>query len=110
MFAAVAMSSTCPGLYCGRVMVNGSADGECGVSGEEGPDVWSIDVIDYWQTAAGRQIVMEDCALELNCSLLWIFYKVCMIPDKQQTIPASGISADTSVDYDTSCLCMHVTI
>uniref|UniRef100_A0A674PG89 Jnk1/mapk8 associated membrane protein n=1 Tax=Takifugu rubripes TaxID=31033 RepID=A0A674PG89_TAKRU len=29
--SAVAMSSTCPGLYCGRMMVNGSAEGECGV-------------------------------------------------------------------------------
>ncbi|XP_053701119.1 JNK1/MAPK8-associated membrane protein [Synchiropus splendidus] len=28
---AVAMSSTCPGLYCGRMMVNGSLEGECGV-------------------------------------------------------------------------------
>uniref|UniRef100_A0A3P8SFP1 Jnk1/mapk8 associated membrane protein n=1 Tax=Amphiprion percula TaxID=161767 RepID=A0A3P8SFP1_AMPPE len=27
----VAMSSTCPGLYCGRMMVNGSVEGECGV-------------------------------------------------------------------------------
>ncbi|XP_014194352.2 JNK1/MAPK8-associated membrane protein [Haplochromis burtoni] len=28
---AVAVSSTCPGLYCGRMMVNGSVEGECGV-------------------------------------------------------------------------------
>ncbi|XP_028294349.1 JNK1/MAPK8-associated membrane protein isoform X2 [Gouania willdenowi] len=28
---AVAMSSRCPGLYCGRMMVNGSVEGECGV-------------------------------------------------------------------------------
>ena len=28
----VAMSSTCPGLYCGRLLVNGSVEGECGVS------------------------------------------------------------------------------
>uniref|UniRef100_A0A3P9P974 Jnk1/mapk8 associated membrane protein n=1 Tax=Poecilia reticulata TaxID=8081 RepID=A0A3P9P974_POERE len=25
------MSSTCPGLYCGRIMVNGTVEGECGV-------------------------------------------------------------------------------
>uniref|UniRef100_A0A1A8HCH0 Jnk1/mapk8-associated membrane protein n=1 Tax=Nothobranchius korthausae TaxID=1143690 RepID=A0A1A8HCH0_9TELE len=31
MSSAVAMSSTCPGLYCGRIMVNGSVEGECGV-------------------------------------------------------------------------------
>lgn len=29
---AVAMSSTCPGLYCGRMMINGSVERECGVS------------------------------------------------------------------------------
>ncbi|XP_059375997.1 JNK1/MAPK8-associated membrane protein [Carassius carassius] len=28
---AVAMSSTCPGLYCGRTLINDSAEGECGV-------------------------------------------------------------------------------
>uniref|UniRef100_A0A3Q1IJY8 Jnk1/mapk8 associated membrane protein n=1 Tax=Anabas testudineus TaxID=64144 RepID=A0A3Q1IJY8_ANATE len=28
---AVAMSSTCPGLYCGRMIVNESVEGECGV-------------------------------------------------------------------------------
>ncbi|XP_029317099.1 JNK1/MAPK8-associated membrane protein isoform X3 [Cottoperca gobio] len=28
---SVAMSSTCPGTYCGRMMVNGSVEGECGV-------------------------------------------------------------------------------
>uniref|UniRef100_A0A674AIE6 Jnk1/mapk8 associated membrane protein n=1 Tax=Salmo trutta TaxID=8032 RepID=A0A674AIE6_SALTR len=28
---AVAMSSTCPGLYCGKTLINGSFDGECGV-------------------------------------------------------------------------------
>ncbi|XP_069579562.1 JNK1/MAPK8-associated membrane protein isoform X2 [Brachyistius frenatus] len=28
---AVAVSSTCPGLYCGRTMINGSVDGDCGV-------------------------------------------------------------------------------
>ncbi|KAM9707898.1 JNK1/MAPK8-associated membrane protein isoform 1-T1 [Menidia menidia] len=27
----VAMSSTCPGLYCGRLLVNGSVEGDCGV-------------------------------------------------------------------------------
>uniref|UniRef100_A0A1A8LHF1 Jnk1/mapk8-associated membrane protein n=3 Tax=Nothobranchius TaxID=28779 RepID=A0A1A8LHF1_9TELE len=31
MSSSVAMSSTCPGLYCGRIMVNGSVEGECGV-------------------------------------------------------------------------------
>ncbi|XP_017295067.1 JNK1/MAPK8-associated membrane protein [Kryptolebias marmoratus] len=31
MSSAVAVSSTCPGLYCGRIMVNGSVEGECGV-------------------------------------------------------------------------------
>ncbi|KAJ4939237.1 hypothetical protein JOQ06_028693 [Pogonophryne albipinna] len=25
------MSSTCPGLYCGRMLINGSVEGECGV-------------------------------------------------------------------------------
>ncbi|XP_059374612.1 JNK1/MAPK8-associated membrane protein isoform X1 [Carassius carassius] len=28
---AVAMSSTCPGLYCGRTSINNSLEGECGV-------------------------------------------------------------------------------
>uniref|UniRef100_A0A8C7GG06 Jnk1/mapk8 associated membrane protein n=2 Tax=Oncorhynchus TaxID=8016 RepID=A0A8C7GG06_ONCKI len=28
---AVAMSSTCPGHYCGKMLINGSVDGECGV-------------------------------------------------------------------------------
>uniref|UniRef100_A0A673XMN5 Jnk1/mapk8 associated membrane protein n=1 Tax=Salmo trutta TaxID=8032 RepID=A0A673XMN5_SALTR len=28
---AVAMSSTCPGHYCGKMLINGSFDGECGV-------------------------------------------------------------------------------
>ncbi|XP_016109963.1 JNK1/MAPK8-associated membrane protein-like [Sinocyclocheilus grahami] len=28
---AVAMSSTCPGLYCGRTIINDSFEGECGV-------------------------------------------------------------------------------
>ncbi|MED6247804.1 hypothetical protein ATANTOWER_017390 [Ataeniobius toweri] len=31
MSSGVAVSSTCPGLYCGRIMVNGSVEGECGV-------------------------------------------------------------------------------
>ncbi|XP_008398316.1 JNK1/MAPK8-associated membrane protein [Poecilia reticulata] len=31
MSSGVAMSSTCPGLYCGRIMVNGTVEGECGV-------------------------------------------------------------------------------
>ncbi|KAM4724365.1 JNK1/MAPK8-associated membrane protein [Anableps anableps] len=31
MSSDVAVSSTCPGLYCGRIMVNGSVEGECGV-------------------------------------------------------------------------------
>lgn len=30
--AAGAMISTCPGLYCGRMRVNGSVEGDCGVS------------------------------------------------------------------------------
>lgn len=30
--AAVAMSSTCPGLYCGKTLINGTIEGECGVS------------------------------------------------------------------------------
>ncbi|KAG7466242.1 hypothetical protein MATL_G00162740 [Megalops atlanticus] len=28
---AVVMSSTCPGLYCGKTLINGSFEGECGV-------------------------------------------------------------------------------
>lgn len=28
---AVSVSSTCPGLYCGRLVVNGSMEGDCGV-------------------------------------------------------------------------------
>ncbi|KAF0044769.1 hypothetical protein F2P81_003927 [Scophthalmus maximus] len=31
MGVSVAISSTCPGLYCGRMMVNSSVEGECGV-------------------------------------------------------------------------------
>ncbi|XP_027855918.1 JNK1/MAPK8-associated membrane protein [Xiphophorus couchianus] len=31
MSSGVAISSTCPGLYCGRIMVNGTVEGECGV-------------------------------------------------------------------------------
>ncbi|XP_015252579.1 JNK1/MAPK8-associated membrane protein [Cyprinodon tularosa] len=31
MSSGVAMSSTCPGLYCGRIMVNDTVVGECGV-------------------------------------------------------------------------------
>ncbi|XP_034056957.1 JNK1/MAPK8-associated membrane protein isoform X2 [Gymnodraco acuticeps] len=30
-YITVAMSSTCPGLYCGRMLINGSVEGECGV-------------------------------------------------------------------------------
>ncbi|XP_055721699.1 JNK1/MAPK8-associated membrane protein-like [Salvelinus fontinalis] len=29
---AVAMSSTCPGHYCGKMLINGSFDGECGLN------------------------------------------------------------------------------
>lgn len=28
----VSVTSRCPGLYCGRLLVNGSVEGECGVS------------------------------------------------------------------------------
>lgn len=69
VLAAVAMSSTCPGLYCGRMMVNGSVEGDCGVSiKHQCADCWSGQWVYVWSLCWQLVLAFLCLSYDKKCS------------------------------------------